>query len=75
MTAIAFWRQSINRNQSIFCLSNITDHEQVINLSDINLVTTDAWTDIISGDCFSVADSQLVLAPYQCVWLSNLVLQ
>lgn len=71
----AFWRQSINRNQSIFCLSNITDHEQLIKLSDINLVSTDDWTDIISGDSFTDLDSQLVLRPYQSVWLTNLILQ
>jgi len=67
----AFWRQSINRDQSIFCLNNVTDQEQVINLSDINLVGTDDWHDLISGESFSDIAQQLRLAPYQSVWITN----
>lgn len=73
-SVFAFWRQSIQRDQSIFCLSNVTDREQRINLSDINLISTDEWIDLISGSDFNDLDGQLVLAPYQSVWLSNLVL-
>ncbi len=67
----AFWRQSIAREQSIFCLSNVTLTEQVINLSDINLINTDNWLDLISGERFTDLDGQLRLAPYQTVWISN----
>ncbi|MGK0498737.1 MAG: sucrose phosphorylase [Oceanicoccus sp.] len=70
-TVFAFWRQSIAREQSIFCLSNITDREERINLADINLISTDQWLDLISGNEFSELDGQLVLAPYQTVWLTN----
>jgi sucrose phosphorylase len=70
----AFWRQSLNRAQSIFCLSNITDREQRINLSDINLIATDEWIDLISGNKFVELGGQLVLAPYRSVWLSNVKL-
>lgn len=73
-SVFAFWRQSIQRNQSIFCLHNITDQPQLINLSDINLIGTDDWVDLISGDHLTSLDSQLCLEPYQCVWLSNLQL-
>ena len=73
-SVFAFWRQSIQRNQSIFCLSNITDSEQCINLSDINLIGTDQWTDLISGDSYTDLEQQLVLSPYQSVWLSNLLI-
>lgn len=67
----AFWRQSIDRRQSIFCLNNISDQTQQINLSDINLISTDDWVDLIGGQRFTELDSQLSLAPYQSVWLSN----
>ncbi|MCP3429896.1 alpha-amylase, partial [Alteromonas sp. LMIT007] len=36
-----YWRQSLDRKQSIFCISNISDEEQTILLSDINLIGTD----------------------------------
>lgn len=68
----AFWRQSINRDQSIFCLSNVTNQERIINLADINLIGTDEWNDLISGDVYSDLGDQLCLKPYQSVWISNL---
>lgn len=67
----AFWRQSIHREQSIFCLNNITDKEQKISLSDVNLIGTDSWLDLISGDKLTDLSGSLVLSPYQSVWLSN----
>ena len=67
----AFWRQSINRRQSVFCLYNITDEQQVINLADINLIGTDRWADLISGEHYDNLGGQLTLAPYQFVWISN----
>ncbi len=67
----AFWRQSMNRSQSIFCLSNITLEPQTINLSDINLISTNEWRDLISGDSYPDLGSQFTLSPYQTVWLTN----
>jgi len=68
----AFWRQSMDRRQSIFCLYNITDKRQRLNLSDINLIDTDCWRDLVSGHNYQDLGGQLVLEPYQAVWLSNL---
>lgn len=45
-----YWRQSLDRKQSIFCISNISDEEQTILLSDINLIGTDNWIDLITRD-------------------------
>lgn len=67
----AFWRQSINRDQSIFCLSNVTDQLQAINLADINLISTDSWKDLISDNSIADLGSQLHLQPYQTLWISN----
>jgi sucrose phosphorylase len=67
----AFWRQSQVRDQSIFCINNITADWQRINLADINLIQTELWVDLISGDCVTDFKGALELAPYQCVWLSN----
>ena len=69
----AFWRQSMDRKQSIFCLNNISDQEQTVLLSAINLIITDAWRDIISDKDYSNIRESITLAPYQSVWLTNTV--
>ncbi|HBW84376.1 MAG TPA: alpha-amylase [Gammaproteobacteria bacterium] len=67
----AFWRQSINRDQSIFCVSNVTDEEKSICLADINLISIDVWQDLISGEYYPDIGEYLKLRPYQTVWISN----
>jgi sucrose phosphorylase len=66
-----YWRQSADRRQSIFCISNIGLESQAVTLSDINLIVTDEWIDLITGKSISEADSPLKLLPYQTVWISN----
>lgn len=67
----AFWRQSMGREQSIFAINNITNRELTIPLSAINLIVTDSWRDLISGENFDEHHGDLVLKPYQTVWISN----
>ncbi|MDX1491678.1 MAG: alpha-amylase family glycosyl hydrolase [Pseudohongiellaceae bacterium] len=71
LSLFAFWRQSMDRSQSIFSVSNITDQAQLLSLSDLNLVSTDEWVDLISGRRFDEHSEQIELQPYQCLWLSN----
>lgn len=66
-----YWRQSLDRQQSIFCISNISDQEQSILLSDINLIGTDTWIDLITRDEIHNTNEFLTLMPYQTVWISN----
>ncbi|MEQ9546318.1 MAG: sugar phosphorylase [Marinobacter sp.] len=66
-----FWRQSMRRDQSIFCIHNISDEVQKIALSDINLIGTDQWVDLISGLRVDDLSGSITLKPYQSVWLSN----
>ena len=65
------WRQSMDREQDVFCISNITDKPQSVALENVNLVSTVAWRDLISGTPVSEGQNQLELDPYQTVWLSN----
>jgi sucrose phosphorylase len=67
----AFWRQSIHRQQSIFALNNVSSASQELLLSDINLIDTEEWRDLISGEALDTSADTLTLQPYQCVWLSN----
>ncbi|MFT7287642.1 MAG: sucrose phosphorylase [Halieaceae bacterium] len=64
-----FWRQSADRRQSVFCVSNISNEAQSLQLGDINLIESENWSDLISGeDC---SGQSMLLAPYQSVWISN----
>ena len=68
-----FWRQSIERQQSIFCISNITDQVQTLNLSDINLIDNENWVDLISQlPCDGIMQS-IAMQPYQTLWITNQV--
>ena len=67
----AYWRQSIRRDQSIFCLNNVSDKTQEVALSTLNLISTDAWVDLISGEKLVEGQDIITLKPYQSIWLSN----
>ena len=66
-----FWRQSMRRDQSVFCIHNISNELQQVALSDINLIGTDHWVDLISGMAIDDLSGSITLKPYQSVWLSN----
>jgi len=66
-----FWRQSMDRRQSIFCVYNISNVEQSMLLSDLNLVVTNTWRDLISGEVFDNTHDEIHLAPYQMMWIAN----
>ncbi len=66
-----FWRQSMDREQSIFCVSNVSNQTQPLDLSDLNLIDTENWYDLISGEQYSEDNHVVNLAPYQTVWVTN----
>ena len=67
----AYWRQSIDKTQSIFCISNISDQSQEFMLSDINLDCTYNWSDLITGNKLTRQEMLVQLVPYQTLWISN----
>ena len=66
-----FWRQSPRRDQSIFCIHNVTDQPVDIPLSAINLISMVEWCDIVTGDTYGDLHESISLAPYGYVWLTN----
>lgn len=66
-----YWRQSIDRKQSIFCLSNITNEVQAVRLSDINLIDNNLWYELIDEKAVEVNTECLSIEPYQTMWISN----
>jgi sucrose phosphorylase len=69
----AFWRQSPDRRQSIFCVNNISDQPQALSLTELNLIELDTWADLISGQRFEDVHESIELSPYQTLWLTNLI--
>jgi len=65
-----FWRQSLDRQQSIFCISNISDQVQSLSLADINLIDNEQWQDLISGQPCAL-QLKIDMQPYQTVWITN----
>jgi sucrose phosphorylase len=66
-----FWRQSQNRKQSIFCVSNVSDQAITLPLSELNLIVTEAWIELITGARITELSQEIILSPYQTVWIAN----
>ena len=66
-----FWRQSIDRRQSVFCVYNISDEPQTLLFADLNLIDTEQWFELISAQEINQGQQSIELAPYQPLWLSN----
>ena len=67
----AFWRESLDRSQSVFALHNISNESQTIALVELNLIATEIWYDLLTGDLYDHNDTHIELPPYGCVWISN----
>jgi len=66
-----FWRQSLDRDQSIFAIHNVSKDTVSIPAMAINLITGMTWTDLLSGDAIDPSHGEITFAPYQCRWISN----
>ena len=66
-----FWRESIDRKQNIFAIHNITTTPQELNLGTLNLIGTETWRDLISGEEYHDLEGNIHLPPYGCIWVSN----
>jgi sucrose phosphorylase len=64
-----FWRQSIDRSESIFCIYNITDQKIPLDLACLNLPYDGTWTDLITDDKYGNIFDTIELQPYQFIWL------
>ena len=66
------WRQSLDKKQSIFCISNLTDEYVKLSLLDLNLIGFDHWQDLITKIEVDDISGDMELKPYQTIWLTNL---
>ncbi|MBV0912395.1 sugar phosphorylase [Anianabacter salinae] len=64
------WRQSLDRDQSIFALHNVSAETVKVAVSDINLIADEDWVDVLTGE--RIGGDMIEMAPYQCRWITNL---
>ncbi|MGB2926371.1 MAG: sugar phosphorylase [Limnothrix sp.] len=65
------WRQSRDRRQSIFCVYNLSDRPKSIAVSNLNLICTDDWNDLLGNVVIDENTEKIKLAPYQIAWITN----
>lgn len=65
------WRQSLDRQQSIFALHNVSAKEIKIPHLSMNLIDGETWVDLLSGEDVDMSQDAIVMAPYQCRWITN----
>ena len=66
-----FWRQSIDRSEQIFCIYNISDQQQHLDLTCLNLPYDGEWVDLIQAKKYPNIYETISLEPYQFIWLKN----
>lgn len=65
------WRQSLDRDQSIFAIHNVSGDAVTVAPSSVNLIEGEHWVDLLSGEEIRAAGPEIPFAPYQCRWISN----
>ena len=66
-----FWRQSLDRKQNTFCITNLTNRDLSLPLHSLNLYSGQTWTDLLTEQVFETRDQEIIFAPYQSMWISN----
>lgn len=66
-----FWRQNLERDQSIFAIHNISGEDVYIPARSLNLISGDNWIDLLSGDTIEPLGEEIHFKPYQCRWITN----
>lgn len=66
-----FWRQSLDRKQDAFCITNLTKKELELPLHHLNLYSCEGWYDLLTGQGFDNYDQDVILMPYQSMWITN----
>ena len=67
----AVWRQSRDRKQSIFALTNVSSKTIKFNTNKINLIDDEQWFDLLSPNEKIIDGKFIKLNPYQTAWITN----
>ncbi|MDA0916864.1 MAG: alpha-amylase family glycosyl hydrolase [Proteobacteria bacterium] len=70
-SVFAVWRQSKNRKQSIFAITNVTSSKFIFNTNMINLIDDEEWYDLLNPRTNFQDEQKIELNPYQTIWITN----
>ena len=65
------WRQSRDRKQSIFAITNVTSSKFILNTNMINLIDDEKWFDLLNPETNFQDNEKIELKPYQTIWITN----
>ena len=65
------WRQSLDRDQSIFAIHNVSGDTLEVDPLEINLIDGEDWVDLLSGEQIHPEGDPITFGPYQCRWITN----
>ena len=65
------WRQSRDRRQSIFALTNVSSDIISLNTNLINLIDDEEWFDLLDTKTSFKDEQNIELKPYQTMWITN----
>ena len=65
------WRQSRDRRQSIFAITNVTSKNIDFNTNMINLIDDEQWYDLLNPEINFKDEQKIKLDPYQSIWITN----
>ena len=65
------WRQSKDKRQSIFSVTNITSESVEFNLNRLNLIKNETWRDLINPKTKINGKNNIRLKPFETLWISN----
>ncbi|MCF7971449.1 MAG: alpha-amylase [Methylococcaceae bacterium] len=69
----AFWRTSLDQQQHILCINNISPEIQLLTLPEHPVANASGvWRDLIERTALGKGMRVLKLYPYQCAWLEAL---
>ncbi len=66
-----FWRQSLDRKQDIFCITNLTKYDLTLPLHSLNMHTGAKWGDLFTGQMYDSRDQEVMFNPYQTMWIAS----
>jgi sucrose phosphorylase len=67
----SIWRQSRDRRQSIFVITNVTSKNINVNTNMINLIDNEQWFDLLDANISFEDEQNIKLKPYQTTWITN----
>jgi len=66
-----FWRQSLERDQSVFAIHNISNETVRLPARSLNLIEAQNWIDLLGGSAIEPQGGEIIFEPYQCRWITN----